>query len=203
MALEGSSRNPNGDRGRDLESSDTGSRQTGFELRDETVENPTTPYDEQPYFYYHYQPPGANDVMGGNRVSREKREDVRPTSRFCHRGETRTHTRSSPWPIAASIAIPRRAARRLASHSRPTFNRICFWKTLESGRERTNRREARTAGPPAELLSFDNVVASVAAARAVILPRLDSVPATRLSDGRATCACWRCSVIPILRLSSA
>ena len=65
-----------------LSFTETGGR---FELRDETVENekPTTPYDEQPYFYYHYHEgrPVLNvlSIQGGNRVSRDlKREDVRP-----------------------------------------------------------------------------------------------------------------------------
>ena len=62
-----------------LSFAETGRR---FELRDEAVENekPTNPYDDQPYFYYHYQDgrPVLN-VMGEARSERRlSREDVRP-----------------------------------------------------------------------------------------------------------------------------
>ena len=65
-----------------LSFTETGGR---FELRDETVENekPTTPYDEQPYFYYRYHEgrPVINvlTITDQNRLKRDlKREDVRP-----------------------------------------------------------------------------------------------------------------------------
>ena len=53
-----------------------------FELRDEAVENenPTNPYDQEPYFYYRYQDgnPVLN-VSGESRIERRlRREDIEP-----------------------------------------------------------------------------------------------------------------------------